>query len=172
MPPTLPPTPRPIPTRAPPPRPPIGTWKAGLCACADDPSLSCFVCCCGPNATGQVYERAYGGGCLSIAAFLWLVYLFSEASYQSSDYVADPDLSGILLGIASTLLFVGALWSTYFLCVARRWMRRRDSIPEGCCGEADDCCVSYWCGCCALVQMFRQEEVGGKTYRACTATGV
>jgi len=49
----------------------------------------------------------------------------------------------------------------YLLMTVRMKIRAGDQIPEGCCGGCDDCCVSYWCHCCAIAQMFSHLGVKG-----------
>ena len=78
----------------------------------------------------------------------------------------------VIGGISGLVALMGAILGTYALCVRRRRIRDRDRIPEGACGGLDDCCVSYWCGCCSLLQMFRQERITGGSYRLCSQTGV
>jgi hypothetical protein len=31
--------------------------------------------------------------------------------------------------------------------------------------------VSFWCGCCALIQMIRQDKLNGYSYNACSEDG-
>ena len=77
----------------------------------------------------------------------------------------------VVLSISSVVSFLGALISTCALCTTRRRMRDRDHIEAGSCGDAEDCCVSYWCGCCALTQMFVHDGVNGQRYNLLSATG-
>lgn len=157
-------------------------WRAGLFACCDDAPLCCTVTFCQCNAAGQVYQRATGGGCLMVAAIMWTLFVITQALSNSSNILAqllserdDDGLEAayvIVGGLAGALGFVTTVTGTYFLCVSRRKIRERDRIPPGDCGALDDCCVSYWCGFCALMQMLRHEGVAGNEYRACTAEAV
>ena len=85
--------------------------------------------------------------------------------------VASPSV--VLMNVSSALMLAAAVVSTWVICTVRRVVRERDGIPPGACGACDDCCVSYWCGCCSLVQLLRQDLVTGETYRPCSvdATG-
>ena len=155
-------------------------WMYGLCDCCDDTTLCCTVCLCSPNATGQAYQRATGRGCVAVAVVLWFLLILDQVLMQSTAAFAEanarapgrPDVIvgyGIL-GSLTTLVGLGSTAAmTYFVCVARRNMRVRDDIPSGRCGAWEDCCVSYWCGWCSLVQMFRQDGITGRKYEACNA---
>jgi Cys-rich protein (TIGR01571 family) len=94
---------------------------------------------------------------------------FSEAYMEESMQDAAP--MTILSAVAGIFAFASTVASTYFLCAARRSLRTAEDIPEGGCGPCDDCCVSYWCGCCSLTQMFRHYKVTGENYRPCTVSG-
>ena len=165
-----------------------------MCDCCADPPLLAAGCCCACNATGQLYERVTrrANACLVVSALGWSLFLVAQILAQTSNalnrtmwvYVCEEEecawvvdwgavrTSAVLGGLAGLVGFLSTLLSTYFLCVSRQMVRQRDQIPEGCCGSCDDCCVSYWCSCCALIQMFKQEKVSGPAYRACTTTGV
>ena len=79
--------------------------------------------------------------------------------------------SSIINSISGLLAFVSTVTTTIIVCRARKAVRERDSIPPGSCGACDDCCVSYFCQCCALHQIFVQESVSSKNYKLCSATG-
>lgn len=152
-------------------------WLHDLCDCCQDPTLACAVCLCSCNATGQMYQRATGSGCFTISVFLWAIFLTSQALTTSSNSMMNtPDSYNrsvsILGSVAGLFGLVSSIAYTYFLCTARRIVRERDRIPQGLCGRCDDCCTSYWCGCCSLVQMFRQENITGDKYRVCTEEAV
>lgn len=161
-----------------------GSWNAGLFACCEDPMLCCTVCICEPNAAGQMYQRTTGYGCLGVSVLLWSLFALSQILGQTSNALQEAFIreegenSGLLLsysivaGLSGTTGLVTLIAGTYFICVSRRRIRQRDRIPEGCCGECDDCCVAYWCGCCSLIQMLRQDSVTGGKYQACSVTAV
>lgn len=167
---------------------PAGRWVHRLAgACCDDPDLACGVCACLPNAVGQVYEvttRARGT-CLPVSCLLWFLLAavqmvggianalvhtaFETTCTAGSGCMLHADWNQVsvaaLLGVLAALLgCIGSGVAAYFVCTSRRVLRARDGIPPGACG---DCCVSYWCTCCALVQMLRHMGVTGATYRPC-----
>ena len=154
-------------------------WAHGLCSCFEDMNLTCSVCWCQCNATGQAFHRATGSGCFLISVFLWALFIITQilqGTVSSLDATADPDDSmvavGIVGSIAGFLGLISAVATTYFVCTSRRIMRERDQIPTGWCGGCDDCCVGWWCGCCALIQMFRQDSITGQKYRLCAEEAV
>ena len=175
--------------------PPAGKWSSNLCAVCDDPTLCCTVCVCSCNAAGQVFERTTGrpNTCLIISIFGWFVFIVSQVASQVSQTVGrtavttecawlfcrdvvDWDqvtVASIVGGIGALVGMAGAVVTTYVICTARRRVRERDRIPQGdCCGGCDDCCVSYWCSLCSLVQLLRHEGIDGGSYRPCTTTAV
>ncbi|CAB9506808.1 expressed unknown protein [Seminavis robusta] len=53
---------------------------------------------------------------------------------------------------------VGFLFAVYFffaICRTRAAIRRKYEIKPECCGEAEDCCCTFWCSCCTVQQMAR-----------------
>lgn len=163
---------------------PPARWYHGLFGCCEDPRLACTVCLCQCTATGQVYERATGSGCLCVSVVMWTLFVVAQVFNNTSTalrneherrwwsdgtYLAWAHVLAAFAGLAGLASMVVG---TYFLCTARRLVRERDAIPEGTCGSCEDCCVSYWCGCCSMVQLLRQDRVAGGGYRACTATAV
>lgn len=61
------------------------------------------------------------------------------------------------------------------VCV-RKAMREHYDLPGVCCRDAgciDDCCVSYWCGCCSVLQMASHtHDPEEYKYECCTSTGL
>lgn len=154
-------------------------WLHGLCDCCQDPGLACSVCVCSCNATGQMYQRTTGGGCLAVSVVLWLLFVASQSLTATSNGIMILGTTGpytsavsIVGGVAGLLGLLSTVASTYLICTARRAVRERDIIPEGMCGTCDDCCTAYWCGCCSLVQMLRQEQITGGEYKVCTPDAV
>ena len=108
-----------MPARARQPKQPPKRWLHGLCACCEDPSLSCAVCFCQCNAAGQVYQRATGSGCLAVAALMWFLFVATQAFSQSSNALAQQGtifdagpaaalgaVAGLLGTVASRTFFV------------------------------------------------------------------
>lgn len=172
------------------PAPPPAHFSKGLCQCCDDPGFACTMWCCGPTATGQMYERTTSTprSCVCISTALWGIFVVTSTlmmvgnAYRENVVIAQiGDLQFIdqenlarataLFAVSSVFSLLGALISTCTLCIARRRIRDRDKIAPGSCGDLEDCCVSYWCGCCALTQMFFHEKVDGHNYNLLSTTG-
>lgn len=161
------------------------TWRHGLCECCEDPALACSVCLFGCNATGQAYQRATGSGCFAVSIFLWGLFILSQvmnstsnglnaSAYADEKANVDEEMVSVSIvgGLAGFFGLISSIATTYFVCTSRRIMRERDEIPDGCCGGCDDCCTGWWCSCCALIQMFRQDSITGNRYRACAEEAV
>lgn len=156
-------------------------WAHSLCSCCEDCRLCCSVFVCQCNATGQLAYRTYGGKCFAISTLLWILFLTTYAVEVTSTHMRasgidleDTDAVAIytlleMLGAVFGILT--AIFGTYFVCASRIHMRAKYRIPTRVCGDAEDCCVAYWCGFCSLVQMFRQDGVTGKNYAPCTRDG-
>ena len=137
------------------------------------------MCICSCNATGQMYERATRspGACLLIAGLLWALFIITQVLQNTSNAFAqayeeeeeeDRTTVVVLSGVAGMFALFTTVAGTYFLCVTRRVLREKENISGDTC---NDCCVSFWCGCCSLTQMFRHYGMTGKDYRACTVSG-
>lgn len=151
---------------------PTGEWTDGVCDCCSDVGMCCCGCFCAPTLTGQLYERFARSGlyerlpgatCVTVAGLIWLLFIVGDALYSVED--------STVMSIGSALSFVGFVVLVCVLCSVRRAVRERDDIPATCCGDAEDCCTSFWCSCCTLCQLFRHEQVGGKNYQLCSPTG-
>ena len=167
---------RQLPRKTKPPEKPK-SWRHGLCECCEDPSLACSVCWCGCNATGQAYQRATGSGCFWVSILLWGLFILTQfmnstSSSLNANIDVNDDTVSIVGGLAALFGLISTIATTYFVCTSRRIMRDRDEIPAGSCGGCDDCCVGWWCSCCALIQMFRQDSITGNRYRMCTEDAV
>ena len=171
--------------------PVAGSWKSEVCDCCQDPALSCCVFWCNANAAGQVYQRFLRkpGTCCCIATLLWFFFIATPVMSQLSQTFRDMErcnivdvlldgckedftVANIVLALAFVLLVTSSIFSTYIICTARKRLRERDRIPDGSCGATDDCCASYWCQCCTLVQMLRQDKIDGSSYQLCTPEAV
>jgi len=54
------------------------------------------------------------------------------------------------------LQFTYFVYALYVVMKVRKAVRERDSIPAGKCGNLEDVCCAYFCGCCTVSQMSRQ----------------
>lgn len=167
-----------------------GLWRQGLYDCGNDSGLSCLILFCSCNAIGQIFERTtkYAGSCLLISIMGWILFIavhilsetgntltFSAIQRQCEWWGCSTDINEsqiaiayILELIAGLVALVGSIIATYLLCTSRHRIRERDNIDGT---GVDDCCVSYWCQCCTLVQLFAHEGLNGSTYRPCSTTG-
>lgn len=167
-------------------------WTRGLCDCCEDPTLACTTYFCSCNAVGQLYQRlTKEPRCQCIAAVLWFLFLLSSvlstigqiqtqtAVRKITLYIYEVTVvdwnqitTGMILStIAGSVGFTGTVLATYALCVSRKRMRARDRIPIQQCGDLEDCCVSSFCSCCVINQMFAQEKVSGTTYSLFSVIG-
>ncbi|KAI5868193.1 PLAC8-domain-containing protein [Durotheca rogersii] len=114
-----------------------GPWQAGLCECT--PFTSCLLAWCLPCILlGQTSER------------------IRDPSMQTADLMnSDCMLHG---GITC---LTGCGW--IYAMLKRSEIRERYHI-EG--GGMGDCCTSYWCPCCALIQQDNEVKL---RQRAATA---
>ncbi|KAL7627918.1 hypothetical protein AAE478_002113 [Parahypoxylon ruwenzoriense] len=100
-----------------------GEWQASLCDCS--PCTSCLLAWCLPCILlGQTSER------------------IRDPSMQTADMMN----SDCMIHAAITC-FTGCGW--IYSMLKRSEIRERYNI-EG--SGFNDCCVSYWCPCCALIQ--------------------
>ena len=142
-------------------------WRAALCGCCEDPLLVCTVLVCGCNATGQVYQRATGAGCVLVAVALWTAFLVTQSSNQLAMHATHAN---VFVALACSVAFVTGILAACVVCRARQLVRARDNLPPA--SACADCCTSYWCGCCAVVQLLRHDEITSATYRPCAPLAV
>ncbi|KAI8629044.1 PLAC8 family-domain-containing protein [Xylariaceae sp. FL1651] len=107
-----------------------GDWQAGLCDCT--PCSSCLLAWCLPCILlGQTSER------------------IRDPSMQHADLLnSDCLLHGAIN------CFTGCGW--IYAMVKRGEIRERYNIKGSGCG---DCCVSFWCSCCALIQQDNEVKI-------------
>ncbi|KAI2465880.1 PLAC8-domain-containing protein [Annulohypoxylon bovei var. microspora] len=100
-----------------------GEWQAGLCNCS--PCTSCLLATCLPCILlGQTSER------------------IRDPSMQSADMMnSDCMIHGLIN------CFTGCGW--IYALMKRGEIRERYQIQGS---GFNDCCVSFWCSCCALIQ--------------------
>ncbi|KAL2844516.1 PLAC8 family protein [Aspergillus pseudoustus] len=105
-------------------------WNHSLCDCCS-PGTLCLLTCCLP--------------CLT----------FGKTQARSQ----DPTLQNYS-SINSECLIFGFLSLGYFQwiiqTIRRGEMREKHGIEGSCCG---DCCATFWCGCCTLVQEEKEMEL-------------
>jgi hypothetical protein len=125
--------------------------------------------CCTPITSAQLLTR------MSLS---WL------GEPASPEQVANT--FGIVVGIFIAFLvfnfwipFVGIIFLIYGLVYGtrlRKIFRTKYAVPASCFGDAgcwDDCCCTFWCGCCVTIQMARQtHDEEEYPYQCCTSTGL
>ena len=69
--------------------------------------------------------------------------------YPDAEPSGAAKLAGTILGILPFLFFGYMLFLT---CRTRNFVRRTYQIPGG---DVEDCCFSFWCSCCTILQVAR-----------------
>ncbi|KAI1650423.1 PLAC8-domain-containing protein [Daldinia loculata] len=107
-----------------------GEWQASLCDCS--PCSSCLLAWCLPCLLlGQTSER------------------IRDPSMQTADMMnSDCMIHGLIT------CFTGCGW--IYGMLKRTEIRERYNIKGSGC---DDCCVSFWCSCCALIQQDNEVKI-------------
>ncbi|KAI8957254.1 PLAC8-domain-containing protein [Daldinia sp. FL1419] len=107
-----------------------GEWQASLCDCS--PCSSCLLAWCLPCLLlGQTSER------------------IRDPSMQTADMMnSDCMIHGLIT------CFTGCGW--IYGMLKRTEIRERYNIQGSGCG---DCCVSFWCSCCALIQQDNEVKI-------------
>jgi hypothetical protein len=84
-----------------------------------------------------------------------------------------PGWVPLLIGFRS---LVGIGIGLYVLIVrikTRAYIRNKYAIPEMYCSGCDDCCLSFWCGCCTTAQMLRHTaDYNANKADCCSETGL
>ncbi|KAI3337741.1 PLAC8 family-domain-containing protein [Ustulina deusta] len=107
-----------------------GEWQTGICSCG--PCSSCLLAWCLPCILlGQTSER------------------IRDPSMQSADMLNSDCL--LHAGISC---LTGCGW--IYAMVKRTEIRERYGIQGSGC---NDCCVSFWCSCCALIQQDNEVKI-------------
>ena len=157
---------------------PTQGWKKTLCECCADggAGLCCAACCCGFITGPQLYEKFLGkpGSCKMwavVAGVLYITYSFMSQMVLNTPIEAPRYL---MFSNIQTLSYLGyALVTTFLLMTVRKHVRVKDNIPADCCGEAEDCCCSFWCPCCTMTQLFAQGEIRCQDgYQLCSPEGI
>lgn len=145
-------------------------WRDGVCNC-------CVHGCCHPSflyplycpflAIGQVMARLNlnilgrrGTKLQATLTFFFLFTLFFLIFYFGSkaldfdveNHINNPNSAQLQWILPSSII---TFFLFYLIVVTRRNIRRRDEIPDGCCGIFDDCCGALFFPCCTISQMMR-----------------
>lgn len=84
-----------------------------------------------------------------------------EDANDSSNRGADIYLYDLNCILSSALI----LFLFYAIVITRRYIKKRDRIADGCCGELNDCCVTWFFPLCTISQMMRH-TADYRVYRA------
>jgi Cys-rich protein (TIGR01571 family) len=179
---------------------PVGAWRDGVCdCCARGPChpSCCLSSWCPSLALGQVMTRmrlswsgdpdGYRPGGMSpfkimviLTIFYYFVYMFVSAVSQPFTTVKygemPPPIPGwvpLLIGFRSLVGFGLGLYLLIVRIRTRAYIRNKYAIPEMYCSGCDDCCMSFWCGCCTTAQMLRHTaDYGANNADCCSETGL
>jgi len=155
-----------------------GRFGDNLCNCCggEGPRWFAVACCCRGLAFGAIMEKLHLTWCanhtssqnrskntFTTVAVLWFVFLITFTATQISRSVMTPSqLQGSsLLGIFLVFSLVAQAVNIYFAIIqtkTRMAFRFVYKIPGNCC---TDCLVSFFCGCCSALQMYRHMKRSG-----------
>ena len=131
---------------------PTGKWRNGFCDCCSQCSKALFWLswCCSPVSLGQIMTRmglnwlGESEEHVDHSAFYFLSIAWAII------YVYYIIFIGLAGGVAWAVFFCFWLYVLVMMIKTRMHIRKRYNIEGSAFG---DCCASYWCGCCTLVQM-------------------
>lgn len=163
-------------------------WSPSLFGSLQDTKLCCAVYWCQCTAVGQLYQRTFGFGCVAISLIFWglvaSTILWATTSAISLDNMFNTDaltidnpftidqylfMTVFFGSLAPLCALASIVCGAVILCQIRQHIRRRDKLQVDL-GDADDCCIPFWCGPCAMIQMLRHEGVTGSSYNLCSPT--
>jgi Cys-rich protein (TIGR01571 family) len=181
---------------------PIGAWRDGICDCCIHGCchpMCCLAAFARPAALGQVMTRMsldWTGSPVARVAGWWsafkvllisfIVYIVVSQflsmlvmPYQTNSdgqQVSYSDLPTWVLVVCAFQHSLAIAYAIFLLVVSTRtraYIRQKYEIPEQHCSGCEDCCCSFWCGCCVASQMARH-TADYRTYNAacCTDTGL
>jgi Cys-rich protein (TIGR01571 family) len=92
---------------------------------------------------------------------------------QQVSYSSLPTWVIVVSAFRYTLAFAFFIFILAVSIRTRAYIRQKYKIPEQSCTGCEDCCCSFWCGCCVVAQMGRH-TADYRTYKAgcCTETGL
>lgn len=179
---------------------PAKQWESDICDCTAAGGGMCWLNACCPFITAaQLYQKTLGRPKSCIKVFLILFFFYALFSFgrermplslmsmllevnQTSSGGGDAETSVERRVSAPTAEFfvfsgmfvvglIGYLVAlTCVLTAVRKRVRQQDQIRTG--NVFQDCCCSWCCGCCVMIQIFRQFKMREKTgYKLCTEEG-
>ena len=181
---------------------PPGIWKDGLFDCCrlgwSHASVWNALCCpqllmaqvltrlklnwLGDLAPENEWRRTFSR-IFALVSVYWILSYFlapAPAAYdwdEHGEWVRVPAVEGSLWQerLYNFLTWVFGVYSLIVLTKLRRMVRLRYEIPVtfAVLGEYEDCCLSFWCGCCAVAQMARHTcDYSHQRAACCSPTGL
>ena len=131
--------------------------------------ICCAACCC-PFITGpQLFEKVLGqkGSCqqyFTILLVFFLCYQIGSTMLRMEPMPVDEygalNIMYLVWNALSLFGWIGgAAVGAYVIGSVRRRVREKDQIGTACCGDAEDCCCSFWCSCCTTIQIFAHLDI-------------
>ncbi|KAG7367266.1 PLAC8 family domain containing protein [Nitzschia inconspicua] len=156
----------------------MGHWRRPLCECCENCCTECmcfFGFFCTPIMLAQIMTRMRLNVFGVVAqgdqqqTFLWVVTIWTVFLVLFFALITLDSASSVLLCIFG-------VYYTIASTNVRSTMRRRYNIRAECCmccdGVSDDCCTSFWCAPCSVIQMARHtHDVKIYPYDCCSKTG-
>jgi len=149
------------------PNPIEGRFGDNLLDCGYEGTCWCLIAChCIGLAIGGVMEKLQLDWCanpsmisrskytFAIVAFLWFVYITTHIIRLGTG-VSDVSNQAEIMEIIS---MSGVIYFIVILTKTRMVFRSKYKISGNCC---TDCLVSYFCTCCATLQMYRHMKRSG-----------
>lgn len=169
--------------------PSYGKWKDDLCNCCSfGPFHPSFLnaMCCPLLLLGQVMTRMEMNFCglpgspeqvqntFKYLLYIWLGYVVVGVFFGPKDTAEDDDDVQPINPIYSLYGSFLMIYTLVLMYRTRRAIRERYDIPdETTCRVTNDCCCSFWCGCCTISQMARHTaDYDTSPAHYCTKTGV
>jgi len=153
------------------PNPIEGHFGDDLFNCGSEGNWFFAACCCGGLALGRLMENLQLTWCatrsknrpqntFAIVAVLWFVYyvfsiLDQIRTINSLQYPEEPPSNLTIVGL---IIYILCIYLIVIMTKTRMAFRSKYKIPGDCC---TDCLVSYFCGCCANLQMYRHMKRSG-----------
>lgn len=151
--------------------PVTGRWSDGLCDCFSTEGVCVFfaACCCSGTVYAALMERlrldwlatpvtvgdAYKGT-FGIVCTIWFVMMFY------------PIVNIFTMGLLTLVVWTFPFYFCWVKTRTRMIAREKYFIHGSCC---EDCCLTFWCSCCAALQMHRHMKRSGDSPRPFKTVG-
>jgi Cys-rich protein (TIGR01571 family) len=105
-------------------------------------------------------------------AVYYVIYVFVNAIVNPYIMISPdgnppnpPTWVSALMVVRSLIGFAFGIFVLVMMIRTRAYIRQKSAIREQYCSGCDDCCLSFWCGCCTVAQMDRHTT----DFRQCQA---